>query len=134
MRTAPLVAAAVLAAGLTAWVRRRYVVVTVDGLSMFPAYRQGERLLVRRTAQVRRGDCVVFTDASKEWIVKRVVAVPGDPVPRTGVLKDVPEPSVPAGRLVALGDNQASSYDSRHYGFLDAARVLGVVLRPMAPR
>ena len=49
-----LVAAAGLLAGIAVatggvwWVRRRYAVVTVVGDSMVPAYRDGDRVVVRR--------------------------------------------------------------------------------------
>ncbi len=106
------------------WLRGRYVVVTVRGESMTPTYRPGDRLLVRRTRKVRRGECVVFAEAPEQalaltagWIVKRVVAVPGD--------------DLPAGQLAVRGDNPERSFDSRHFGPITTDRVLGVVLRPM---
>lgn len=118
--------AAILACGLAAvpaafwWLRRRYAVVTVRGESMRPTYQPGDRLLVRRTRSIRRGDCVVFTDTQRQvpggWIVKRAVGVPGD--------ADVPD-----GQMLVLGDNPGQSYDSRHFGYLDTDRVRGVVLR-----
>jgi signal peptidase I len=36
---------------------------------------------------------------------------------------------VPAGSLVVLGDNADESYDSRHFGYVRASSVLGVVVR-----
>ncbi|NDU76999.1 hypothetical protein GWI34_30930, partial [Actinomadura sp. DSM 109109] len=44
---------------LIAWVRRRYLVTTVDGPSMEPGLRTGDRLIVRRTRRVRAGQIVV---------------------------------------------------------------------------
>jgi signal peptidase I len=117
------------------WVRRRYLVVTVRGESMLPAYRPGERVLVRRTPidEVDAGQVVVLRDITHDrpgthWIIKRVAAVPGDPAPRATV-PALQDDRVPAGCLVVLGDNPARSHDSRHTGYLTADRLFGVVLR-----
>jgi signal peptidase I len=115
-----IAAIAVVLAAACLWVRRRYAVVTVRGESMAPTYQPGERLLLRRTRTVKRGDCVVFQDLDgpvSGWVVKRAAAVPGD--------------DLPAGQLTVLGDNPAHSYDSRHFGAISMDRVLGVVVRPL---
>ncbi|WP_219602030.1 S26 family signal peptidase [Nonomuraea indica] len=127
--------------------RRRYVVVTVHGESMLPTYRPGERLVVRRTAAraPRAGQVVVLAEAghpppgghgTPSWIVKRVAAAPGDPIPRDTVpaLRDEPGTHVPAGRLVVLGDNPDRSHDSRHSGYATTDRLLGVVRRKVEGR
>ncbi|NUW30599.1 signal peptidase I [Nonomuraea sp. SMC257] len=124
--------------------RRRYVVVTVDGVSMAPTLNDGDRILVRRRRleQVSRGDVVVLEPTpdptgrilpgppgpdGRRWNIKRAVALPGDPVP-----PDVPVEGdverVPAGALVVFGDNERS-FDSRQRGFFHADRLLGVALR-----
>ncbi|MDF2704805.1 MAG: signal peptidase [Nonomuraea muscovyensis] len=126
------------------WLRRRYVVVTVRGDSMLPTYRPGERLVVQRTPprSLRAGQVVVLAEAghpppsgrlSPRWIIKRVAAVPGDPIPRDTVpaLRGEPGTRVPTGRLVVLGDNPDRSYDSRQSGYLTTDRLLGVVQRKM---
>jgi signal peptidase I len=118
-------------------VRHKYVLITVNGESMSPTYRAGDRVLVRRSRLVRSGQCVVFveepTGPVPDWVLKRVVAVPGDPVPRDRMpaLRAVPETRVSAGHLVVLGDNPAHSYDSRHHGYVAVERLLGVVSRRM---
>ncbi|MEN3607925.1 signal peptidase I [Plantactinospora sp. ZYX-F-223] len=68
---------------------------------------------------------------SDGWLIKRAVAVAGDPVPHGAgpALATLDDEVVPPDRLVAIGDNAASSYDSRHYGYVTADRLLGVVLR-----
>ena len=117
--------------------RRRLLLVTVEGRSMTPTYAPGDRLLVRRVAfsAVRRGDAVVLRSPGPEfpgdprYLVKRAAALPGDPVP-AGVPAD--DPVVPDGRLAVLGDNVNGSADSRHMGLLPSASVVGVVLRRMA--
>ncbi|WP_345664993.1 S26 family signal peptidase [Streptomyces venetus] len=103
-------------------------------------------MLVRRTRTVRRGQVVVLLrprspaiwreDQHSPLIVKRVVAVPGDPVP-PGSVPPLKEGQgghggrVPPGRVVLLGDNAAASVDSRQLGFFPLGDVLGVVARPL---
>jgi signal peptidase I len=116
--------------------RRRLLLVTVEGTSMTPTYSPGDRLLVRRIAfsALRRGDAVVLRSPGAEipgeprYLVKRAAALPGDPVPA-----GVPAPGavVPDGRLAVLGDNAGGSADSRHVGLLSSTAVVGVVLRRM---
>jgi signal peptidase I len=138
---AALILTALMTTALT--LRRRYVVVTVAGLSMAPTFRPGDRLVVRRTGpgRIRCGDVVVLTpdpdpapgaDRGGLWLVKRAAAVPGDPVPRGAVpaLADTAEPVVPPGKLVLLGDNTEHSTDSRQHGYFDARRLVGRVVRP----
>jgi signal peptidase I len=136
-------------AGAGWWLRRRYLAVTVDGRSMLPTYRPGERLLVRRIGprEVRTGQVVVLSafgapkpsrglrpdGAASSWILKRVAAVPGDPIPRDTVaaLRTAAGTRVPADHLVVLGDNPAQSRDSRQAGYFTADRLLGTVVRRM---
>jgi signal peptidase I len=113
---------------------RRLVVVTGRGTSMEPAYRDGDRVLVRRSMSPAQGRVVVVRQpptgighdhSHHRWIVKRVVAVPGDLVPREHVpaLAGVQEHRVPAGKLVLLGDNADVSVDSRQLGYFPTEQV-----------
>lgn len=89
---------------------------------------------MRRAGRVRTGAVVVVfappgtrLPVDVPWLVKRVIAVPGDLVPddvrpAAGVAR------VPPGRLVVRGDG-VRSLDSRHFGLVDSGTVLGVVLR-----
>jgi len=93
----------------------RYV---VDGPSMEPAYRKGDRLLVNRLAYLRSepriGDVVVLRDPEEHTrlLIKRVAAAPAG--------------SLPAPRHVyVLGDNAAESRDSRHFGPVDDSLIIG---------
>ncbi|QYC44224.1 signal peptidase I [Nonomuraea coxensis DSM 45129] len=136
-------------AGVVAVARRRLVVVQVSGQSMLPTYRPGDRVLVRRVAGAKlgRGQVAVFESAQEgrwrtgplpapkdaRWLIKRVAALPGDPVPpEVARAVDAPEGAlVPGGRLVVIGDGSLSA-DSRHWGYLPADRVLGVVVRRLS--
>jgi signal peptidase I len=129
-------AAVVLSLGITVLLlRARLVAVTVRGTSMEPTYRDGDRVLVRRASAFTPGQVVVVErpGTGRAWMIKRVVAVPGDPVPRQRVPALASEPAelVPRGRLVLLGDNAGASFDSRQLGYFPAERVLGAVLRPL---
>lgn len=117
------------------WLRHRLVAVTVRGRSMAPTLLPGDRVLVRRMPlrRVGRADLVVFArprTTERAWMIKRVRAVPEDPVPRREVSAfwGYSEARIPADRLVVLGDNPADSYDSRHFGYITAEAVLGVVV------
>ncbi|MGK5556656.1 S26 family signal peptidase [Actinomadura kijaniata] len=64
------------------------------------------------------------------WLVKRAVAVPGDTVPEQvrPAVRAAPGATVPPGSLVVGGDAERSQ-DSRHFGYVRARDVVGVVLR-----
>jgi nickel-type superoxide dismutase maturation protease len=95
-------------------------VVTVEGPSMVPTFRHGDRLLVwlrvpRRTPRV--GTIVLVALPDRPLSVKRLVAVEDD-----GIRVE--------------GDNSFGSTDSRQLGALPASSLRGVVLRRLtrAPR
>lgn len=155
-----VVAALALAVAVVLGLRSRFAIVNVTGPSMEPTLRHGDRLLVRRASpdRLRTGDIVVIETpgspvpsgpdpaagpgalahaatslTGRLWIVKRVAAGPGDPVPAAlsqvaGVTVGAP---VPADRFVLLGDNPAHSVDSRTHGFYRGEHILGVMVRPM---
>lgn len=141
-----LIAAAVAGAAGVVWARRRLLMVSVSGDSMRPAYRSGDRVLVRRVpaGRLRREDVVladvaglvpgrVRADPGAGYVVKRVAAVPGDPVPAE-VPRRAGETEVPRGTFVLLGDNAGHSVDSRHFGYVPAAGLLGKVVRVLPAR
>jgi signal peptidase I len=129
--------------------RRRWLIVTVTGVSMEPTLNDGDKVLVRRVraARVGRGQLVVLEGNAGSGpvpglghgrLIKRVAALPGDPVPdEVAVVLDAaatpPDGRVPAGSLVVLGDNSAASVDSRVLGFFGTDRVIGVVVRAFGP-
>ncbi|NEA34326.1 S26 family signal peptidase [Streptomyces sp. SID13031] len=138
------------ALGGTRWVRRTFLVVGVDGISMEPTFEAGERVLVRRLrpTALRRGDVVILRHPSvsrevahvqidglqgTRLLIKRVVALPGDPAPldKAPILTGDRSPRVPAGMVVVFGDNDGNSMDSRHLGYIPADCLVGVVLRKL---
>lgn len=83
----------------------------VDGDSMAPHLRAGDWVLIHRTRRVRPGQVVAFADPRepRRLLVKRV------------------QRATPGGWFV-LGDNPARSTDSREFGAVPAAAVVGRVL------
>jgi signal peptidase I len=107
-------------------------------------------VLVRRCdgRRLRRGDVVVLDppdavvhDGKSYWTpirgrqVKRVAALPGQPVP-AGIRS--PSPMVPPDSVVVLSDNRVVGIDSRRWGPYPVDGVVGVVIRRLtggsAPR
>jgi len=88
----------------------------VSGESMLPALRPGDRVLVVGglgpwRPRLRTGDLVALADPRDpaRLMVKRVAALAGD-------------------RVDVRGDNAAASTDSRHFGPVDRAAVVGRVV------
>ncbi|WP_052173587.1 S26 family signal peptidase [Embleya scabrispora] len=127
--------------GTAALIRRRYVIVSVQGHSMTPTLTDGERVIVRRTPlrAIGVGRLVVARPpddgrwsrlALPAWLIKRAAAVPGDAIPRSGApaLRDLSDDRVPEHRIVLFGDNPAQSLDSRYCGYFRDDQILGVVV------
>ncbi|WP_214408487.1 S26 family signal peptidase [Sphaerisporangium fuscum] len=132
--------AVICAAVAVVLLRRRLVIVAVSGPSMEPNYLDGDRLLALRHSSraLRCGQVVVIDTAppsenpgSPMNIIKRVVAVPGQPVP-AAVRGDTEGTVVPPGHIVVLGDNRRRSVDSRQLGFIPTSKVVATVLRKMS--
>lgn len=124
----------------------------VDGLSMEPRVHAGEIVLINtlayRFGPVRRGDVIAFRhDApTSETYIKRVVGLPGERVEvRDGAVtvdgrplaepyvqfsdrRSAPAVTVPPGAYYVLGDNRADSDDSRNWGVVHDADVVGKAL------
>lgn len=119
--------------GLAVGARLLLILATVDGASMEPTLRPGERVLIRRTRRPRRGDVVLMRlPADPALLLKRVVAVAGEHLPSDWARPDVHglgDRRVPAGCYVVLGDNRPVSTDSRYFGLVRRDRVLGVMIR-----
>ena len=122
--------------------------VRVEGHSMAPTFADGQLLLVRRlngpSPTLRDGDVVVFRMGS-DLLVKRIAAMAGQRVPGRpmlllrpsrvnpglweGIIITTPPRVVPKGYLYVLGDNRAVSLDSRSFGLVPRAALVGRVLR-----
>jgi len=121
----------------------------VEQYSMEPTLLPHDRVLVNkliyRVREPHRGDVIVLRyprDPGRNYI-KRIVAVPGDTVEiKSGHLQingtaveemylngapsgDYGPETVPAGSFFVLGDNRNNSEDSRAFGFLTRAQVVG---------
>lgn len=130
----------------------------VEGDSMVPGLRQGDRTLVTKGYEVpARGDVIIFASVNEhgasEDLVKRVVAIPGDSVSVQGGVATVngraedtrgyiPDPAdpvvvsdvtVPEGHVFVLGDNRPVSLDSRRIGFIPMTAVSGAARFIWAP-
>lgn len=115
---------------------------------MEPRIGSGEFVLIDtimyRLGPVRRGDIVAFRHVgSSEPYLKRVIGLPGERVAiDRGVVsidgkplqeayvryrddRTMPERKVPVGDYYVLGDNRANSDDSRDWGFVPAAAIMG---------
>jgi len=92
----------------------------VQDASMRPTLRPGDRVLVWRWCRLRRGDLVVAHDPELPGLhlIKRLAAVPGEPCP--GI----------SGRdgFALLGDEPASSRDSRAFGRVPRSALVGRVV------
>jgi nickel-type superoxide dismutase maturation protease len=115
MALRPLASLAGFAAGVIRLPIGRYV---VEGPSMEPAYRAGDRVLVNRLAYLRRppvaGDVVVLRDPERNGhiLLKRIARAP------EGVC---PGPA----QIYVLGDNAGASRDSRAFGLVDRRKIVG---------
>jgi signal peptidase I len=100
---------------------------TIPSKSMEPGGRRGDYILADKTAYRRmapqKGDIIIFVnpDNRSQRFIKRVEALPGE----TAALPDGSNQAVPHGFVYVLGDNRSSSIDSRTFGFVPLANVIG---------
>lgn len=141
-----LIAVVVLAGILRWFVLQPYL---IPSPSMEPTLVHGDRILVNRLAYrfwaPNRGDIVVFAYPKdpKRTFVKRVIALEGEtvelrdnqvfingrviqePYLKAGDYPPYGPETVPANRVLVLGDNRRQSGDSRDWGLLDKSALIG---------
>lgn len=143
----PVVLAIGIALAVRATVVRLYA---IPSGSMTPTLVPGDVIAVTPLSRVwsshplERGEVVVFRSPSGQLLVKRIVAAPGDHVEIVrGKLRvnghTVAEPYlagfdpaetrrpeiVPSEAYYVLGDHRTDSVDSRSWGFVDRAAIVG---------
>ena len=86
---------------------------SVEGDSMLPTLRHGDRVLVDPRAEVAVGDIITANHPFKTSVrlIKRVASI---------------DPS--SGRLTLCGDNPATSSDSRSFGTVARSEIIGKVV------
>lgn len=117
--------------------RLTLLVIKVEGGSMAPTFRPGDTVLtIRRVLRptVRRGDVVVCRRPAgmpgpDSYLIKRVVAIAGDPVPDDPTKKGE---TIAAGRVYLRGDGDRS-LDSRIFGAVPLDHVVGHVVARLSP-
>ncbi len=143
-----------LAALIFVGLHTSFLVLPLDGPSMQPGLHTDERVLVNSLvydfSAPQRGDVVVFHPPEQPSLIyiKRVIGLPGDTItltPNTIAVNGVVlnEPYVPAappgltenpepttvtlgpGEYFLLGDNRSDSRDSRYFGPVPRANIIG---------
>jgi signal peptidase I len=138
---------------------RTFVIGTfsIPSTSMVPTLQKGDRIIVDRLSLdmggIHRGDVIVFRrtapvlcgEAVDEYLVKRVIGLPGDRVSSSGntVLIDghplaqpwlpkgqplgpaIKPVTVPPNEYFVLGDNRTGSCDSRYWGEVPRGNIVG---------
>ncbi|AJR12340.1 signal peptidase I [Mesomycoplasma dispar] len=114
--------------------------VSVQGISMLPTLKDGQKIFINKVKKPQRNDVVVF-NYNKTVLIKRLVGIPGDKleVNENSVLingKLVASFSdlgfwkfngiIPENKFFALGDNINFSNDSRTFGLFDLNAIQGI--------
>lgn len=122
----------------------------ISGSSMEPTYYDGDRVVVFRCKNIKIGDIIVISSGRDDYIIKRVVGLPGDTLVinqsgfyRNGELVsesylvddnwffDIESDvcyNISDDHVFVMGDNRRVSKDSRSEGAYDMGRVEGVVI------
>lgn len=89
--------------------------ITIEGDSMLPTLKTGDRVLIDKNSAINVGDIIVANHPFKSSvkIVKRLAAIESD------------------GRLFLSGDNPNESSDSRAFGSVIRSNVIGKVVYRM---
>ncbi|HVD13157.1 MAG TPA: S26 family signal peptidase [Actinomycetota bacterium] len=121
-------ALAALAAGVVLAARRaRLEPMLVQGESMLPTLRPGQRIAVGPPKRpLRRGAVVVVRHPARDGleVVKRVVGLPGE---RVHLADGHPDAVLGPDEYLVLGDHREASTDGRAFGPVGWERIVGVV-------
>jgi signal peptidase I len=119
-------------------------------VSMLPTIKEGELLLIEEVpaSQLKRGDIIVFRSPGNQDVslVKRLIGLPGETVEirdnkvyidgkvldepyikEPMMAGDFPLVTLNSGEYYVMGDNRNNSMDSRHFGPIPGASILGRV-------
>ena len=126
--------------------------VRVTGASMSPTLKDGEIMLLYKLAKIERNDIVVVdTDSSDGYIIKRVIAMPGDTIEYkngnlyingkkkkdkfgSGKTEDIPKTILKNDEYFVMGDNREWSKDSRIIGPVKEKEIKGetkIIIYPL---
>lgn len=86
-----------------------FPLVLVDGISMFPTYKDKEIVLSSRFYKIKQGDVYVYKTPTNEVVIKRLSHSRGN-------------------KLFFLGDNRENSLDSRYYGTVPESYIISKVI------
>ena len=125
---------------------KRFVVspIKVNGDSMYDTLQDGDIMILNivgtHFSDYKRFDIVVV-DSGKEYIIKRIIGLPGDEIEYIDNQlyvngKKVKDPygtyetddfstSVPKDSYFVMGDNRTNSMDSRYFGAFPRKKILG---------
>lgn len=131
------------------------LVITVQGQSMAPALREGDRILAVRPLRqrwIQKGQIVLFRqslfdeagdDSPLSLHIKRVVALAGEiyrssthPLGYSEHVTQVEQAylwQIPPGHIFVCGDNREQSIDSRSWGPVSLRNVRGIMVKRLSP-
>jgi len=101
----------------------------IRGCSMEPTYREMDKVLVNRFTllwrEPKKGEVVIVWQPTMDngYDIKRVIATPGESVQTIEGRHYI----LSKNQYFVVGDNAESSYDSRYYGPVHRAQIVGVV-------
>lgn len=119
----------------------KYQIIIVSGDSMLPSLKSGNLVLIdKRSEEINYNDIIVFKN--DETNIKRIIALPGDSIELSNKHIFVNgvhiKPYTYDGEnkiyqleedeYFVLGDNYLNSYDSRDYGPIKKATIIGKVI------
>ncbi|MFH0928718.1 MAG: signal peptidase I [bacterium] len=117
----------------------------VKGAAMEPAYNDGDYLLATKIDRnFQRGDVVIMNYLNKTFMVKRIVGLPGETIEIKnnqvlinnqvltesyvlGSMADADPLVIGSDQYFVLGDNRPQSFDSRYFGPVLKADIVGKV-------